>query len=324
MPNAATNLPVQRRARTRREATAGRVQRELPPPPVVDTDDDEEEGLRGWIEARFEKLVAMVGSAAIAAVVVSRLLPSPVHAPAVRGPAQKVPAAIVAQAAAEAEVALPAPAPTVAPTPVVVTAEPAATPEPAPTVDDTPVAPARHNKVHIAKILPASRRHAKARSYRTSAHAAEARTAPADSAEAPASARSAYLRGDLDSAEQLLRSAGHVGQAERIASVSRYLSEAAGELRQHDEAPATRAYDAAARADRALGFGAGKISRDVGRELGNLHLAAGLRARRSGNEAGARKEIEAAHRADPSNSRASAEVQSFQEEIQVQDAIDPD
>jgi hypothetical protein len=320
MPNAATTLPVQRRARTRRETTAGRV-RELPPPPVLEKQEVEED-TRGWIEAHLERIVAFIGSAAIAAALVSRVLPAPVHAAPVR-PTVQIPSAIVAAPAVETEVAAPVPTPAAPPSPVVAPDE-AAAPEIAARIAVAPAAPTKH-QVHVANVVPASKRHAKARSYRTLAHAAGARAAvPADGNAAPAAARNAYLRGDVDSAEQLLRKAGHIGQADRVASVTRYLSEAQGKLREHDEAPATRAFDAAARADRELAFGSGRISRDVGRELGNLRLAAGLRARRAGNEAGARREFEAAHRADPSNSRASVELQSFQDEVQVQDAIDPD
>jgi hypothetical protein len=329
MPNAAATVSTQRRARTRREATAGRVGR-APPPTLPRAPEAGDEDTRGWIEANFTKLVAFAGSAALAAVVVSRLLPSPVRANPMVAAAPQAPAAVVATPSAEPEVAMPAPGGEVAAGAPIAAPTPAA--EPAAGVAFQATTPTAH-RVHLAQVLPASRRHAKARSHRTLAHAAEARTAPVPvvGKASPSRARSAYTRGDLDTAEQMLRSVGHVGQADRVASVRRYLSQAQGELREHDEAPATRAFEAAANADRALGFGAGKVSHDVSREAGLLHVAAGLRARRAGNEAGARREFEAAHRDDPTNSRASVELQSQPQpqsqptdEVSAQDAIDPD
>ena len=305
MSTTTLTLPLNRRARTRREAS--RIARALSPPPVL-AKARAEEDTRGWFEIHFKRLVAFVGSAAIAAAFVSHLLPARIRTIATRTTVA-IPSAVVG-APAEAEVPVPVPAQVAIPAPMA----------------PPPELIAQNS---VAKPVTPSRRHTKARSYRSLAHAAEARTEPRQGA-IPSVARGDYLRGDLESAEQLLRSAARIGQANRVASVARSLAEAQSDLRQHDEAAATRALDATARADRTLAFGAGKISRDVGRQLGNLHLAAGLRAQRAGRDAVAHKEFEAAHRADPSNGRATAELQTAaptsapDDVASVQDAIDPD
>ncbi len=124
-----------------------------------------------------------------------------------------------------------------------------------------------------------------------------------------ASARSDYVAGNLADAEQRLERAGLPGAslAQRIAAVSRDLSQAKLDLRSHDEEAAIREFEATLQADRAVGLGRGAVSREAGRQLGLLHFAAALRDERSGQASEARRQLESALRADPTSGRARME-----------------
>ena len=241
-----------------------------------------DEDTRGWLEAHLDKLLAFVGSAALSAALISRLLPAgPPHAPVTVRTAP-----IVAQAA-PVKVVVPAVPIATAPVAVEVAMPPSEAPAAAvPAVAAPPVAQATPRAVkHAAKRIAHAKHKARAH-LRRAARVAPRSATPADASLGPAAAA--------------------------------LIAQGTDALRRHDEAQAIHDFESAQAAS------GHKLPAAVRQKLGLLHVAAALRDRRAGNEAGARMEFQAAHRADPSNARAASEVAASTDEVELQDAIDPD
>ncbi|MHB8416584.1 MAG: hypothetical protein ACYDCL_00810 [Myxococcales bacterium] len=249
--------------------------------------------VRGWLEGHLDKLLAFIGSAALSAAVISRLLPAPALHPVSRGFRHAHAEAAVAPVAAATLPHL-AIAP---PTPVKVSVPPAQAARPA--------QPAVLPVAHAAKPLGT------VQLERQAAHRSKHRAKP--------HLRRATARNAMRAERPSLRppAAPPVDVAPGSAT-DRWISEGTQALRRHAEAEAIHDFE------KAEDVAGGRLPRQIGQKLSLLHVAAALRDRRAGNEAGARREFEAAHRADPGNARANAELAVPDDGVELRDAIDPD